>query len=79
MARMLHFEGRHYQKLVNESFLLDSSRNTYCMSIMLPEMPDGARLSWLLHPALRFFMPKKRVRLGDADPKLCMSENEAWE
>lgn len=52
---------------------------TYCISIMLPEIPDGAKLSWLLHPALKFFIPKKRVRLGDADPKLWISEKEAWE
>ena len=44
------------------------------MSIILPE---GATLSRLCHAALKFLKPKKRDRLGEAEPRLCMSENDA--
>ena len=48
---------------------------THCMLIILP---DGAKLSWLLQLALRFFSPKNRDILGDAaEPTLCMSESDA--
>ena len=47
---------------------------TYCISIMLP---DGAMLSRLCQAALRFLKPKKRDRLGDAEPRLCISEKDA--
>ena len=41
---------------------------TYCMSIILPE---GARLSELRQPELRFLKPKNRDRRGDeAEPIL---------
>jgi hypothetical protein len=58
-------------------FLID--KNTYCISIILPDIPEGARLSWLRHAALRFLKPKKRERRGEADPRLCASENDACE
>ena len=47
---------------------------THCMSIILPE---GAMLSRLCQAELKFLKPKKRERRGDADPMLCMSENDA--
>ena len=56
---------------------------TYCISIILPEMPDAAKLSLLLQPdGLRVLrLPKNLVfRLGDAEPEiLWRSENEVVE
>ena len=50
-------------------------KSTYCMSIMLP---DGAKLSWLRNPELRFRRPKNLERRGEIpDPTLCISEKEA--
>jgi hypothetical protein len=47
---------------------------------MLPEIPDGAKLSLLLQPGLRLpRLPKNLVlRLGDVEPAI-LSENEAVE
>ena len=56
-----------------------SEGTTYCMSIML-SIPEGAKLSWLRQPAVRFLNPKNRERLGDVEElMLCMSENDACE
>ena len=53
---------------------------THCMSTMLPEKPEGAKLSWLLQPELRFLIPKNLVlRFGDDAPRLCTSVMDAVE
>ena len=46
------------------------------MSIMLPDIPEGARLSELIQPGRK---PMKRDLRGDGVPMLCTSENDAWD
>ena len=41
-------------------------------------LPEGAMLSRLCHAELKFRKPKKRDRRGEAEPRLIMSENDAW-
>ena len=69
-----------YRKWPLERFFLNDA---YCISSMLPETPDWARLSLLLQPpGLRDLMlPKNLVlRLGDVDPAiLWRSEKEVVE
>lgn len=55
-------------------------KSTHCISTMLPPvMADGAKLSWLIHPALRFLKPKNFDRRGEDEAMLATSENDAIE
>jgi hypothetical protein len=46
--------------MLREIFQVLKSEVTHCISTMLPDIPDGARLSRLRHPELRFLNPKNR-------------------